>query len=345
MMGIIFGCMIFAFSWLLAGTVRRYAIKNHVLDVPNHRSSHSVPTPRGGGVAIVVAFITALAVLWHVGVVESSVALAYAMGGSAIAGIGLLDDHGHVPARWRLICHFCICGVAVYLLPGNLTIEIFDYRISVDLLEGVVVILYMVWMLNLFNFMDGIDGIASLEAISVLAGFCLLQTLNGSSTDVALAAGLAIATLGFMCWNFPKAKLFMGDVGSGFLGFTIGLLTIHQLTEDPRLFWALAILSGVFVVDTTYTLAVRVLRKQRIYEAHRTHGYQCAARKYKSHVKVTGAVFAINLFWLLPISYCISKGWWQGMTGVAVAYLPLILLAVWLKAGVPERGSSFSLSD
>jgi Fuc2NAc and GlcNAc transferase len=337
MMNIIFGCMILLVSWALAGAVRQYAIRNRLLDVPNHRSSHTVATPRGGGVAIVATFMTALAVMWFVGGVESSVALTYAIGGGAIAGVGFLDDHGHVPARWRLVCHFCICGVAVYLLPGSHIIEILDYRFNVGMLGGTVIILYMVWMLNLFNFMDGIDGIASVEAISVLAGFCLLQITNGSHAGVSIAAVLATATLGFMFWNFPKAKLFMGDVGSGFLGFAIGLLAIHQLFENPKLFWALAILSGVFVVDTTYTLAVRIFRKEKIYEAHRTHGYQYAARKYKSHIKVTGAVFAINLFWLLPISYCISRGWWEGVTGLAVAYLPLVLLAVWLKAGVPER--------
>jgi Fuc2NAc and GlcNAc transferase len=144
------------------------------------------------------------------------------------------------------------------------------------------------------------------------------------------------AVAGFLCWNFPPARIFMGDAGSGFLGLMLGLLSIQAGWVSPGFFWAWLILLGVFVVDATLTLLRRLVRRQKPYEAHRSHAYQYAARKYGAHRPVTLAVGAINLLWLLPLSMLVGLGYVDGVIGLLIAYLPLLWLAFRFKAGADE---------
>ena len=192
--------------------------------------------------------------------------------------------------------------------------------------------------------MDGIDGIASIEALCVCLGACLLYWINGTPALIWGPLVLAMAVLGFLYWNFPPARIFMGDAGSGFLGMTLGVLSIQAAWESSGLFWSWLILLGVFIVDATFTLLRRLIRGDKVYEAHRSHAYQFASRRFGRHLPVTLAVGAINLFWLLPIAFCVTYWGMDGAIGLVMAYIPLIILAVKFHAGALESSVSPSTS-
>jgi Fuc2NAc and GlcNAc transferase len=328
-----------AFSIGLTGVLRRYALARSIIDIPNARSSHSVPTPRGGGVAIVVCFVLALPMFRTFNAVDFGVMCALLGAGAGVAVLGFYDDHGHIPARWRLLGHFAAAIWTLFWLDGLPALSFFGLTLELGWISHVLAALYLVWLLNLYNFMDGIDGLASVEAISVCLGGVLLYVLSGASQPAIIIPPLllAAAVAGFLSWNFPTARIFMGDAGSGFLGITIGILSIQAAWVAPQLFWGWLILLGVFVVDATFTLCRRLLRGEKIYEAHRSHGYQYASRLYGRHLPVTMAVLLINVLWLLPVALWVAIGGVDGLLGLVFAYIPLIALAMRYHAGELEH--------
>lgn len=327
-----------ALSAFLTGLVRRYALAHSLVDVPNARSSHSAPTPRGGGVAIVVSSLLGLPVLTVAGVLPWPVLWGLLGAGGLVALVGFLDDHGHIAARWRLLAHFAAAFWALAWLGGAPPLPFFGHVVDLGWPGFGLAALYLVWLLNLYNFMDGIDGIASVEAICVGVGGALLYLLAGHPQLSLAPLAVAAAVAGFLFWNFPPAKVFMGDAGSGFLGIVLGVMSLHAAWVAPQLLWSWVILLGVFVVDATVTLLRRLLRGEKAYEAHRSHAYQYASRRFGRHLPVTLAAAAIDLFWLLPIASWVGVGGLDGVLGVALAYVPLIMLALKFHAGEPEAG-------
>ncbi|MSP27779.1 MAG: glycosyltransferase family 4 protein [Methylococcales bacterium] len=320
-------------SVVLTGLLRRYALAASVFDIPNARSSHSLPTPRGGGVAIVIVFLLGTLILTKLDLLNSSTTWALLGAGAWVAVVGFIDDHQHIPARWRLLAHFigAIWGLFWLDLP---TLSLFGMNLTT--LGYVLGAFYLVWMLNLYNFMDGIDGLASIEAITVCLGGILLLALGSSTADYYGLILLLMAVAGFLLWNFPPAKIFMGDAGSGFLGITSGLFSLQAAHHAPQFFYSWLILLGVFIVDATWTLIQRFLRGEKVYEAHRSHAYQFASRQYGSHKTVSLAVAAINIGWLLPIALWVGLGDLNGGLGLSIAYAPLLWLAIHFKAGLAE---------
>lgn len=324
-------------SLLLTAVLRRYALAKSIIDIPNARSSHAIPTPRGGGVAIVLTFLVSIAVLGYSNQIDSASLIALAGSGGIIALIGFMDDHGHIAARWRLLGHFGAAAWALFWLGGFPAIQVGGY--SVDLAWGgaILAAFYLVWLLNLYNFMDGIDGIASVEAICVCLGMCLIYWAGGFEQLIVLPLLLATAVAGFLFWNFPPAKIFMGDAGSGFLGIVLGVLSLQAAWSSAQLFWCWLIMLGVFIVDATYTLLRRLVRGEKVYEAHRSHAYQFASRRHGRHLPVTLAVAALNVFWLLPIAACVMLLGLDGGLGLLIAYIPLVVLATRYEAGALEK--------
>lgn len=321
-------------SWALTGFLHRYALAKNLIDIPNERSSHSVPTPRGGGVAVVVSFLAVLPILNTLGLLSTPVFLALWGAGFAVAVTGFLDDHGHIAARWRLLVHFGAAVWGLYWLGGFPPLAAFGYSLDLGWLGYLCAAVYIVWLLNLYNFMDGIDGLAGIEAITVCcSGALMVWLVAPDSTAWMLTAFLATAVLGFLFWNLPPARIFMGDAGSGFLGIMLALLSVQAAWITPRLFWVWLILLGVFIVDATVTLCRRVLRGEKFYEAHRSHAYQYASRILGAHRPVTLAVGAINVFWLMPVAGLVALDKLDGIVGLMVAYFPLLLLAYRYKAG------------
>ena len=324
---------VFLLSLALTWCLRRYALAKNILDIPNHRSSHAVPTPRGGGVAFVVAFLLAIPFVGYLGFVIMPVGVSLTVAGLFVAILGFYDDHYPLKHYVRFLGHFCASIFALYWLGGMPSISFLGLIIPAGVLLNTLAVLYLVWLLNLYNFMDGIDGLAAIEALSVCFGGAFLFWLNGSCVYMGLPLALAAAVAGFLCWNFPPARIFMGDAGSGFLGLSLGILTIQAASVHPQLFWCWLILLGVFIVDATVTLFCRLFRGCKIYEAHRTHAYQHAVHRFGSHRRISLAVLILNVLWLLPLAILVEQGYVGGSTGLLIAYLPLIIVAIQFKAG------------
>nr|WP_314638671.1 glycosyltransferase family 4 protein [uncultured Pseudomonas sp.] len=330
----------FMVSWLLTLILRRYALAKSLMDIPNERSSHSVPTPRGGGVAIVFAFLAGLPVLALLGLLSPTLMFGLFGSGLLVAVLGFADDHGHIAARWRLLGHFAAGAWALFWVGGLAPVSFAGVTVDLGLAGTALALIYLVWMLNLYNFMDGIDGLASAEAICVCLGSCVVYGLTAHIELMWVTLTLSAAVGGFLCWNFPPARIFMGDAGSGFLGLVLGVISIAAAWTSPELLWSWLILFGVFVVDATWTLLRRLLAGEKVYEAHRSHAYQYASRKYRSHKAVVFAVIGINLLWLMPLAIVVGKGLISGVVGLGIAYAPLIAIAWMLNAGVREAVSN-----
>ena len=314
-------------SAVLTALVRRLALAHGVLDIPNERSSHSSATPRGGGMAIVVTTTTAVLVLAVQGSVPRDVCVALIGGGIAAAVVGFVDDRFAVPAGVRLAVHLSAAAWAVYWLGGLTAVRLGDHIAPLGWVGGVLAVLGIAWVLNLFNFMDGIDGIAASEAVFVAGAGALLSAGGGAGVTDA-AAVFACACGGFLIWNWPPAKIFLGDVGSGYLGYVIAVLALAATRADSAAVWVWLILGGVFFVDATVTLLRRLVRGERVYEAHRSHAYQWLARRWGSHSKVTCAVLMVNVLWLLPCAVFATRRPSLAAATVIFAFAPLVLVAI-----------------
>lgn len=292
---VIIGLALCALASLIGtGLVRRYALARSVLDIPNERSSHAVPTPRGGGLAVAVALLAAIGIAGIVGYVEARLATALFLGGTLVAGIGWIDDHSHVPARWRALVHLAAASLALWCLGGLGSIRIGEAAIGLGLAGSILALVGIVWLVNLYNFMDGIDGIAGGEAVLVGSIGALLSFLVGASSIALCSALVAAAAAGFLIWNWPPAKIFMGDVGRSLLGFVFGVIAVASEVGGgpPLLAWV--ILLGVFVFDSTATLIRRVMAGEQWYSAHRSHAYQRGVQAGWSHRRMTSMVLALT---------------------------------------------------
>ena len=320
-------------SWLLTALVRRYALHTNLLDLPNERSSHTLPTPRGGGVGIVLSCLVIIFVVGLQGLIEQRLMIATLGSGAMVAALGFLDDRSSLPARWRFFGHLAAAAWVLWWMGPVPAVPLFGRLVDLSYAGPLLCLLYTVWMINLFNFMDGIDGIASTETITTALGGAWLWWLTGSGSGWIAAVLFAGCVSGFLIWNFPPAKIFMGDAGSGFLGLMVALLSLWCAQATPVLFWSWFILIGCFMVDATTTLVRRVRRGERFFEAHRAHAYQYASRRFGRHLPVTLATGAINVLWLLPLAATVALGWMDGLVGVLIAYAPLVWLAFHFRAG------------
>jgi Fuc2NAc and GlcNAc transferase len=230
--------------------------------------------------------------------------------------------------------HFVAAVIAVSALGGLPTLPVFGTDVSLGIFGGILAAIYLVWLLNLFNFMDGTDGIAASEAMFVcVAGAVLNYYVLSDINFSAAAIILATSTFGFLLYNWAPAKIFMGDIGSGYLGIVVGGLSLMAAKQQHELLWVWIILLAVFVSDATITLIRRLLRKEKPHVAHRSHAYQHLAIRFNSHSKIALVVLAVNVVWLLPIAFLVANKQLAGTTGVVVAYIPLLTAALILNAG------------
>jgi Fuc2NAc and GlcNAc transferase len=285
-----------------AGTVvlRRYG-EQRLLDVPNDRSSHARPVPRGGGVAIVLAFLAGVVTLRAAGGLPTALLVALLVGGGLIAAVGFWDDHVSLSARLRFSLHVAAAVLATWLIGPIEQLPLLDSTWHLpEWLAWPVSVLAIVWLLNLYNFMDGIDGIAAGEAVTVALGAALIAFSIGAHVPGLYL--LAAAAAGFLVFNWPPARIFMGDAGSGFLGYVFGVFLLYSTREDPQFLWVWLILLAVFWIDATLTLSRRFLAGERWHAPHRSHAYQHAAVLLRSHLPVTLSVIGINVLVLVPLA-------------------------------------------
>ncbi len=324
-------------SWIVAGQVERHAEMLRLVQAPNHRSLHERPTPHGGGLGIVLAGSFAGVVLVISGNAESFGIVALAL---LLAGVGLCDDIAHLSSRLRLSAQIIACAGLLWLLPPLPGVAFPGGLVLQGPLLFALLLLAGVWWVNLFNFMDGIDGIAGSQAIFMLLAAVtiglLAQTLPPSAmltAECIWMLAVAAATLGFLLRNWPPARIFMGDVGSTWLGFMIYALALGTVAAGWLTYTAWLVLGALFATDATVTLLRRIVAGRNWSQAHRSHAYQHLARRAgsdrtRAHRNVTLLAIAINLFWLAPLSWA-SLTWPQGAwVWVALAYAPLSV-AIW----------------
>lgn len=326
---------------LLTGAVRKLALSRGVLDIPNKRSSHAAATPRGGGLAIVVVTILAAVALAILGKLQTDLFIALLGGGTAVAAVGLYDDRYRLSPLTRLMVHVAAALWALAWFGGLPPLQVGEEIMAFGWVGYVLGVIGIVWSLNLFNFMDGIDGLAASETAFVAWGGALIALLTGASESVfAIAVIFGAACGGFLLWNWPPARVFMGDVGSGYIGYVVAVLALACARENPAALFVWLILGGVFFVDATATLVRRLIRRERLYEAHRSHAYQWLARRWTSHRRVTVTVTVLNLVWLLPCALLAalypSRAAWIALG----ALTPVMALAIAAGSGKREASAA-----
>ncbi|MBB6521783.1 MraY family glycosyltransferase [Pseudoteredinibacter isoporae] len=320
-------------SWLMSHGVRLYALRANVVDVPSARSSHSTTTPRGGGLAIVAASILAALWLWQQERLANLWLLAIYLPAGLLGLFSFVDDHKPLSRRLRFFVHLACACLLLYLLPKDIYLPLAGYQIPIaSFWMAPLSVLAITWMINLYNFMDGIDGIAGAEAISVLLGLQTIIYLQGGTLDIQLLSLSAIA-LGFLWINWAPAKLFMGDIGSCFLGLILVACACYCAHQYQINLWASLILLAAFIVDASWTLLYRMLTGQAWNEGHRSHSYQILSRKWQSHSSVVCAMLLFNTLWLLPLALLSTKAPEWAAAIFALACLPFLTIGLKFKAG------------
>jgi UDP-N-acetylmuramyl pentapeptide phosphotransferase/UDP-N-acetylglucosamine-1-phosphate transferase/uncharacterized SAM-binding protein YcdF (DUF218 family) len=279
-------------SFMLVVAIRWYALITKKLDIPNGRSSHAVPTPRGGGIAIVIVTVLLLLLSVASGADMSlSRTVAFVVTAVSVAGVSLVDDWWKVlSAKLRLALHFAVALVFV-LVIGTLSeaylpiLGVFKLNL---IFGGALTMLWITGLINVYNFMDGSDGLAGTQSFLAGCAWALLFFIEGQETLAILSGLLATASLGFLFLNVPPAKIFMGDVGSTFLGFSLSALVVVAYAEmdNSRLPVTGALMVGVFVFDAVFTILRRARKGENLLEAHCSHLYQRLIRLGYSHAAV-----------------------------------------------------------
>jgi len=268
-------CIGVAGTWL----ARRYALMRSLIDQPGERRSHSVATPRGGGIAIVISLLVAAVALGVRQPEQAPLMLAFGIGLLMVAGIGWVDDHRPLSPWIRLGVH-ALASALFAMAIGDL----YD-----SMWLGLAAFAATLVLTNVWNFMDGINGLAASQALIAAVGLAWIA--GGAWTLLALA--LAAACLGFLPFNFPKARIFMGDVGSGAIGFALGALCAVAAGRSGERFAIVLLPVSVFLVDATLTLLRRLLRGERWWTPHTQHAYQAWSRA-AGHGRVTSCYAAVS---------------------------------------------------
>jgi len=286
-------------SFILTYLIKNYYIKNALLEEINERSSHTIPTPHGGGIA--------LSLTWFIGIFylhltnQIDITLFYALlVGIIISVISFFDDLYDLSPKIRLIAQASVAILGLYFLGGFKSLDLFVFSIDNQIITNFFAFLLIVWFINLYNFLDGINGYAGSEIVFLsIAGLVLF---GGSHFLI-----LVVATLGFLVWNYGnKAKIFMGDVGSTLLGYNVAVFTIYYANQEPSNLWVWIILFSLFWFDATFTLIRRKLNGEKLSQAHKKHAYQRLNQSGFSHLKVTNYSIVVNII-LFCIVYFITN--------------------------------------
>lgn len=291
-----------------------------IVDTPNSRSSHSQPTPRGGGIALILAIVLGIVVLFlfdrtlppHIEVIAISAFI--------LSGISWIDDIRSLPPLARFVPQILCITFVLYIAPlGNISVLDFVPIWAQSIIVG----LAWLWFINLFNFMDGIDGISGVQTIIITCGIIAVAASAALPYFVIeTSAIIAAASIGFLVWNWPPSKIFLGDVGSITLGFLLGWALLQLVIAGHTL--AAIIIPGYYLADATSTLCRRLLKGEKVWHAHRQHAYQQAVQHGMSHNMVTILTGVLGIF-LISLSI-ISISWPTTSLICALALIAALLL-------------------
>lgn len=324
---ILFLFCIFIFSILVTGLIRQYSLRYSLIDIPNERSSHRFPTPRGGGISISFSILISIGLLYYLQLIPFDISIAFVGGGMIVSMIGWLDDHKDISITFRIIGYTMASIWSLYWIGGVESITLGEHVIVLNNVGATLVVLGLVWLTNLYNFMDGTDALAAVQAIctGIMSGILLL--CSGQQGLAIFSFVIVTATTGFIFWNWPPAKIFMGDVGSCMIGFSFGLLAMvgENSGSLPMLVWF--ILLAVFICDATFTLLMRIFKREKWYSAHKSHAYQRYVQMGGSHKRLALSLLLINVMVLWPMAY-IAFAWDEFSYYMVVASI-LLVFVLW----------------
>lgn len=327
---------VFCFTFAGVELFRRWSLKRDLLDIPNERSSHTNPTPRGGG--LIICTVSLSAFLIYELRTANEFRTAYFAGALIIALISLIDDVRSVSPFWRILCHSLAALLAVKLIGGfeNLWIPFYGTA-QIGHWGDVLAFFWIVWLINAYNFMDGIDGIAATQAVTAGVGWSLLGIILGIDHAFYYGGVLAASAMGFLMLNWQPAKIFMGDVGSAFLGYTFAVLPILVSKESKNgeinlfLPWIGVLFVWFFVFDSIFTFFRRLLRGEKVWQPHRRHIYQNLVIDGLSHAKVTLLYGTISVILVLSVVYFIKDLQnYLPILGGIVLIETFLLILLWL---------------
>jgi len=325
-------------TWALTGVLVRGLSRHGLVDTPNDRSSHTQPKPRGGGLVLIPAILVSwLPVIMIFAPQGSRLGLgAILLGAAGLAVLSWIDDLRNLPAAPRLLAQAAAVALGLIWM-GDDSGPAFQGLLP-PFIDSLAAGLVWLWFINLFNFMDGIDGIAGVEAASIGTGLAMIATLGAGTAasvtlGIAMPALLVAATLGFLLWNWPPSKLFLGDVGSVPLGYLLGWMLLVLAASGQ---WAAAlILPLYYLADATVTLGRRALRGVKVWQAHREHFYQRAVRGRASHGQVARGVLLCNILLIACSALAAFGNPWTGLVlASAVVGGFLAVLRRWARAPV-----------
>lgn len=316
------------FSAWATAAVKRWALRRSVLDVPNDRSSHTVPTPRGGGLVIAAALVLVVPISFLADSPPSARAWWFLAGALLIAAVSWIEDLTTVPRPLRFAAHAAGAALVVWGLGAWDVIELPFLSVRLAWAGVPLTLLWLVGLTNAYNFMDGIDAIAGLQAVAAACGWITVGCLTGQDQLLIIAVPLLAATAGFLVHNWPPASIFMGDVGSTLLGFVFAALPLLAGRSDPRMAVVGLLFVWPFVFDASFTFLRRLLRRENVFSPHRSHLYQRLVLCGRSHRSVSLLYFS-----LAAASVAATCAWIAGMAGGGtVVWLLPIALAVGLVA-------------
>jgi UDP-N-acetylmuramyl pentapeptide phosphotransferase/UDP-N-acetylglucosamine-1-phosphate transferase len=273
-------------SWLGVSYIKRWALRHRILDVPNERSSHEAPIPRGGGIAIVVTVIVGVLLLNARGP-SLQVVLAWIAGSVLVAAVSWLDDLRSVPSAVRLLVH-ATAAMIVIMATGPLT-SIGTPTLGLIGFSSAGYVLTLLWVVgltNAFNFMDGIDGIAGAQAVCAGAAAAIAGHMQTNRGIEFMGALIVAASIGFLIHNWSPATIFMGDVGSAFLGYSLAVIPVMSTNAQPEILFVIVCALWPFLFDTTFTFMRRLIKRENVLQAHRSHLYQRLVQSGATHASV-----------------------------------------------------------
>ena len=324
-----FPLIAFLVSFLGIYLLKKNALQLNLVAIPNERSLHNKVTPRGGGVIIAIIFLSFNLVFYISSQMKTAEFLALFGGGLIMSVTGFLDDILELKASIRFLIQFLTAGWGLYWVGGISSIAFFEgLSGSLCMTINAVAVVVLVWFINAFNFMDGIDGLATSGAtffsLSVGSYFLWQDVEPYGSLLIILAA----CSLAFLCFNWPPAKMFLGDAGSTFFGYLFGVMLIITVKNSNLSIWTWLIVLAYFITDTTTTTFLRLCLVKGWYHPHRSHAYQNLARILDSHKFVTSLITGINVFYILPLAYLSTQYQQYGWLAFLASVIPIFVFVL-----------------
>ena len=322
--------MIFVFTFVASviglNLYIKVALRNKIISSPNFRTLHASDAITGGGAIFSLVFFFAIFYFWITGFLIEKIFFVLGIGGFFATLLGFLDDLFDISAIKKLFFHTILSAWSIYWLELGIfsNTDWIPHSVSIGLS-----LLFLVWVINAYNFIDGIDGLAISAATFISGGLILIMIITNNSSELTIIYfSLLGCALAFTIFNWPPARIFMGDSGSIFLGYIIGTLFLLTIERGDVTIWTWLVLFGYFFADTTITQLMRLLLVKKWYKAHRSHAYQNLARITGSHFKVTSVIIIYHFVWLLPLMIFSIKLPEFSILAAALAVFPAMLFSI-----------------